>query len=131
MEGILVGIACAYTIQTTPIAGASPARDASVHVVRFRAPGGAFIALWGSVAMFASELFDNWWHNAYGLDVKIITPPHSLLFLGSFAVKIGAMAWIASVMSRSMGALRGRLTWLFLFVGSLGVTQLSIVIIGP
>src|SRR2546430_14095166 len=54
-----------------------------------------------------------------------------LLVLGSFAAKIGALAWIAGMMSRSMDALRGRLSWLFLFVGSLGVAQLSVVIIEP
>lgn len=127
---ILVGVACACAILATTFAAATSARDASIQVLGFRGPAGAFIALWGSVAMVASEPFDNWWHNAYGLDVKIVTPPHSLLFLGSFAVKIGAMAWIASMMSRSMDALRMRLTWLFLFVGATGTSQLSVAIIG-
>lgn len=127
--GILVGIACAYAILATTLAGSGPARDASVRVLGLHGPGGAFIALWGSIAMFASEPFDNWWHNAYGLDVKMITPPHGLLFLGSFAAKVGAMAWIASTMSHSMDALRGRLRWLFLVVGSLGLTQFAKLII--
>ena len=127
--GILVGLASAYVILTTTLSGSAAARDASVRVLGLRGPGGAFIALWGSVAIFASEPFDNWWHNAYGLDVKMITPPHSLLFLGSLAAKVGAMAWIASAMSQSMGTLRGRLRWLFLFVGSLGLIQFAKLII--
>lgn len=131
MTGVLVGIACAYSILTTTFAGASPARDASVQVLGFRAPVGVFIAVWGCVAMLASAPFDNWWHNAYGLDVKIVSPPHVLLSLGSFATKVGAMAWMASIMNRSMGALRGCLAWLLLFVGSLGVAQLSVMIIEP
>ena len=32
--------------------------------------------------MLTSAPFDNWWHNAYGLDVKIVSPPHTLLILG-------------------------------------------------
>jgi hypothetical protein len=131
MSAVLVGIACAYAISTTTFSNAPRARDATLQVLRLRGPTGAFIALWGSVAMIAAEPFDNWWHNAFGLDVKIFTPPHSLLFLGSFAVKFGALAWIAGMMNCSMDALRGRLTWLFLFVGSLGATQLSNAIIGP
>ncbi len=38
------------------------------------APLGAFLAAWGGVAMLTSAPFDNWWHNAYGLDVKIVSP---------------------------------------------------------
>ena len=29
--------------------------------------------------MLTSAPFDNWWHDAYGLDVKIISPPHMFL----------------------------------------------------
>lgn len=123
--GILVGIACAYSILAMTFAGSSRDRAASVRILGLYAPGGVFIALWGSIAMFASEPFDNWWHNAYGLDVKMITPPHGLLFLGSLAIKIGAMAWIASAMNHSTGALQNRLKWLFLVVGGLGLTQLA------
>jgi hypothetical protein len=132
LTGVLVGIACAYMILHTTFApGASSDRDASVRVLGFRAPVGAFIAVWGCVAMLASAPFDNWWHNAYGLDVKIVSPPHVLLSLGSFAAKIGTMALIASLMNRSGEALRNRLMWLFVFLGGIGVAQLSIMIIDP
>jgi hypothetical protein len=41
--------------------------------------------------MLISGPFDNWWHDAYGLDVKIISPPHSVLALGMWAVVLGAL----------------------------------------
>jgi hypothetical protein len=131
LTGVLVGIACAYMILHTTFAGSFAERDASVQVMGFRAPVGAFIAVWGCVAMLASAPFDNWWHNAYGLDVKIVSPPHILLSAGSFAIKIGALALISSVINRSEGALRSRLTWLFVFVGGIGVSQLAVMIIDP
>jgi hypothetical protein len=132
LTGVLAGIACAYLIlHTTFASGASSDRDASVRVMGFRAPVGAFIAVWGCVAMLASAPFDNWWHNAYGLDVKIVSPPHVLLSLGSFGIKIGTMALIASLMNRSGEALRNRLTWMFVFIGGIGVAQLSIMIMIP
>jgi len=131
MTGVLVGIACAYMILNTTFAGTSPARDASVQILGFHAPIGAFIAVWGCVAMLASAPFDNWWHNAYGLDVKIASPPHVVLSMGSFATKIGAMALIASLMNRGQSALRSRLTWLFLFLGGTAVAQLTVMIIIP
>ena len=49
-------------------------RAASVKVLGLRAPLGVFLAAWGGVAMLTSAPFDNWWHNAYGLDVKIVSP---------------------------------------------------------
>ncbi|MGA2219078.1 MAG: hypothetical protein ABSG51_13370, partial [Terracidiphilus sp.] len=131
LGGLLIGIGGVGAILVATFAGRSPDRDASVRILGLRGPAGAFIAVWGSLAIFISEPFDNWWHNAYGLDVQMITPPHSLLFLGSFVAKVGALAWLASMMSRSNHLLRSRLTWLFLLVGSLGVRQLSIVIAGP
>lgn len=131
LTGILVGIACGYMILTTSFAGGPAARDNSVQVLGFRGPVGAFIAAWGGIAMLASAPFDNWWHNAYGLDVKIVSPPHVLLSLGSFAIKVGALALIASLMNRSGEALHKRLTWLFLFVGAGAVAHLSVMIIEP
>ena len=131
LTGVLVGIACGYAILRTTFGGASPARDASVQVLGFRGPVGAFIAAWGCVAMLASAPFDNWWHNAYGLDVKIVSPPHVLLSFGSFMVKVGALAWMASVMNRSQEELRGRLRWVFLLVGGMGVGHLVLMTVEP
>jgi hypothetical protein len=123
--GTLVGIACVYQILATTAAGAS-ARDASVQVLGVRAPAGAFIAIWGSVAMLASAPFDNWWHSAYGLDLALITPPHALLSLGYLTTKIGAMVWLASMIHRSQGAVQERLVGLFLLVGAICVVLIPI-----
>jgi hypothetical protein len=128
MGGIMVGIACAYTILAMTFASAAPAHDASVRVWGFRAPAGAFIALWGAVTLAASVPFDNWWHNAYGLDVNVINPPHMFVFFGSYAAKIGTMVWIVSIMNRSTGALHRSATRLFLFMGTLGLWQSSYII---
>ena len=53
-----------------------------VSIWGFRGPLGCFIATWGAFAMLTSAPFDNWWHNAYGLDVKIVSLPHSMLAHG-------------------------------------------------
>src|SRR5437762_1536573 len=47
-------------------------RDATVRLWGFRAPLGIFMCIWGAVAMLTSAPFDDWWHGAYGLDVKIL-----------------------------------------------------------
>jgi hypothetical protein len=125
LNGVLVGIACGYMILTTTFGSDAAARSASVTIWGFRGPLGAFIATWGCIAMLTSAPFDNWWHNAYGLDVKIVSPPHTLLSLGSFAIKLGALTLMAGLMSRATESVRRTLTWLFVFVGADCVVQLG------
>src|ERR1700743_906637 len=69
-----------------------------------RAPLGVFLAGWGGLAVVTSAPFDNWWHNAYGLDVKIVSPPHTLLILGLRAVSIGVLFLILAAMNRAAAA---------------------------
>jgi len=131
MTGVLVGIACGYLILSATFGGELAARETSVKIWGFRGPLGAFIAVWGCVAMLTSAPFDNWWHNAYGLDVKIVSPPHTLLSLGSFAIKVGALALMAGLMNRASEALRGRLMWLFAYVGATAVAQAGLILTQP
>lgn len=121
--GVLAGISCGYLILNTTFSGDTAA---SVQVLGFRAPLGAFIAVWGGIVMLTSAAFDNWWHSAYGLDVKIFSPPHLVLDIGVLAVQVGGMVLIAGAMNRADGPLGGKLNALFLYLGamiiSLGLT---------
>ena len=131
MTGVLVGVACGYMILTTTFGDDKTAQNASVKIWGFRGPLGAFIATWGCVAMLTSAPFDNWWHNAYGLDVKIVSPPHTLLSLGSFAIKVGALALMAGLMNRSVEKVQRKLMWLSVFVGAVCVSQLVTILTLP
>ena len=113
--GVLAGVAFAYIILSTTFSKSSPLAPASVHIWGFRAPLGAFIASWGGIAMLTSAPFDNWWHDAYGLDVKIISPPHIVLFLGVYGVLLGTLVLIAGHMNRSNGTVRHRSQFLLLY----------------
>lgn len=104
MCGVLAGIACGYLIFSTTFSRNAAARAGSVHVLGFSGPLGAFLSAWGGVAMLTSAPFDNWWHNAYGLDVKIISPPHTLLVAGIFGVEIGTLFLIMAAMNRAEGS---------------------------
>jgi hypothetical protein len=102
----------------------SPAlRDASVRIWGLSGPIGAFISAWGGMAMLASAPFDDWWHNAYGLDVKIISPPHMVLATGFFGIEFGTIVLILAFMNRASDRLRTRLQWLFLYVGGTTVCE--------
>ena len=117
--GVLAGICCGYLILNTTFRRMPEMLASSVSVFGFRAPLGAFLAAWGGVAMLTSAPFDNWWHNAYGLDVKIVSPPHTLLMLGIFAIEVGSFFLIAAAMNRADGTLFKKLQWLLLYLGGL------------
>jgi hypothetical protein len=101
--GVLAGICCGYLILTTTFLRPQQMVASSVRVLGFRGPLGAFLAAWGGIAMLTSAPFDNWWHNAYGLDVKIVSPPHTVLMLGIWAVCIGSLFLIVAAMNQAAG----------------------------
>lgn len=107
--GILSGLSCGYLILSTTFRKDSPLRANSVSMWGFRGPLGAFLCAWGAVAMITSAPFDNWWHNAYGLDVKILSPPHILLALGMTGIRIGTLVLILAEVNRAVGEYRVRL----------------------
>ena len=123
--GVLAAISCGYLVLFTTFRKSSAIAASSVEVFGFRAPLGAFIASWGGIAMLTSAPFDNWWHNAYGLDVKIVSPPHTLLMLGVFAVSVGALIMLVGTMNRAIASenatLARHLQWMILYVGGLMV----------
>jgi hypothetical protein len=115
--GVLAGVSSGYLILSTTFAKRDDG-GASIRMWGFRGPLGAFIAAWGGVAMLTSAPFDNWWHAAYGLDVKIISPPHALLALGIFAIQLGSLVLILGYMNRAEGRAREKWSALFIYTGA-------------
>jgi hypothetical protein len=125
----MAAIICGYLMLVNTFGDFAKLKAASVNVLGFRAPLGAFIAAWGGIAMITSAPFDNWWHAAYGLDVKIVSPPHTLLILGVRAVSVGILFLILAAMNRAASDATPagektfkRLQRLFLYVGGLIVS---------
>ena len=73
--------------------------------------------------MLVSAPFDDWWHNAYGLDVKIISPPHMVLAAGFFGIEFGTIMLMLAFMNRASDARARALQWLFLYVGGTAVCE--------
>ncbi|HEU5340393.1 hypothetical protein [Edaphobacter sp.] len=127
--GVLAGIVGLWLTAQATFGKDRKMRDASVSIFGLRAPLGVFLAGWGGLAMLTSAPFDNWWHNAYGLDVKIVSPPHTLLILGIRAVGVGMLFLILAEMNRAALVSEGsegavnfrRLQMLFLYLGGLMV----------
>jgi hypothetical protein len=128
LGGIIGGLTGAALIFATTFRRNAALRPASVRVWGFRGPLGAFVAAWGAAAMIISAPFDNWWHGAYGLDVKILSPPHMVLSLGITGVASGAAILLVSAANRSSGAAKRWLEWMVLVVGG-GVLSLGMMMI--
>jgi hypothetical protein len=121
--GILAGLSCGYLILSATFERPHGVADASVRIWGFRGPLGAFICAWGGIAMIASAPFDDWWHGAYGLDVRIISPPHMVLAAGFFSIIFGSLVLLSGFVNRTSGAARVPLQRLFLYVGGVAMSE--------
>ena len=122
LSAITAGLACGYVVLRATFARAGARDDNNGATVRFwgfRAPLGAWITIWGTFAMLASAPFDDWWHNAYGLDVKIVSPPHMVLFWGMLGILVGALVLTASAQNRSEARAAVRDAWIYAFAGGI------------
>ena len=106
LGGIVSGLTCGWLAVHTTFAGTAEERAAAVRFWGFRAPFGAWVSIWGAIAMLTSAPFDDWWHNAYGLDVKIVSPPHMVLAAGIGAIQAGAMLMALASKNRAGGERR-------------------------
>ncbi|PYP72091.1 MAG: hypothetical protein DMD41_09950 [Gemmatimonadetes bacterium] len=102
-SGIIAGTSCGWLVLQTTFAGSEVERAASVRFWGFRGPLGAWLCIWGALAMIVSAPFDNWWHNAYGLDVKVLSPPHVILALGFTGIELGAVVMVVALQNRAAG----------------------------
>ena len=115
--GLIAGLSSGYVALHTTFRGTKEERDAAVTFWGFKAPLGAWTCVWGCAAMLTSAPFDNWWHNAYGLDVRIISPPHALLAVGIFSIVVGALLLTLAQQNRAEGKERRWLAWLLAATG--------------
>ena len=76
---------------------------------------GALFCIWGAIAMLTSAPFDDWWHSAYGLDVTILSPPHTLLGLGMLFLEFGACVSLSKYLNTA-GEGRQAVLLQFLFI---------------
>ena len=81
--------------------------------------------------MLTSAPFDDWWHAAYGLDVKIISPPHTVLALGFWGICIGALMMALARQSREESGADiegngGAAPWVVAYMSGIVLTLIAI-----
>ena len=127
--GAVAGLACGFEVlRRSFVSDAKPADGVTVWRL-FNGPLGGWLCIWGGVAMLTSAPFDDWWHAAYGLDVKIISPPHALLALGFITILGGALIMAVAVQGREAdrhAEALGMAPYIVAYTGGLVLVMLSV-----
>jgi hypothetical protein len=126
LGSILIGLSSAYLILGSTFRANGEKKESSVRIWGLTGPLGAFISVWALFLMLAAFPFDNWWHSSFGLDVKILTPPHSAIILGIFFVGLGSVVLLVGRMSYASVKASNRLNWLLMYLGALLLSHLVI-----
>jgi hypothetical protein len=124
---VVAGLFSAYQILSMTFSKSHPGRATAVPFWGvFYGPLGAMFCVWGALTMLTSAPFDDWWHNTYGLDVQILTPPHTVLAIGIMTLQFGAMVGVLALQNRWELATKAvdpkqfaRLKWLFAIASGL------------
>ena len=118
LGGVVAGLACGGHVLWLSFVAPAERRATAVRFWRwFYGPLGAWLCIWGALAMITSAPFDDWWHNAYGLDVEILSPPHIVLLMGIMAIQVGALVMVLARQNRFPED--GALPWIYAYAAGL------------
>ena len=123
VAAVVAGLSCGWNVLRTTFAGSPAEKARCVRFWGFHGPLGGWVCIWGTLMMIASAPFDNWWHNAYGLDVRIISPPHMVLAWGMLSIQIGAMLTALARQNRGSSAESTRLNYLYVASAAILLTM--------
>jgi hypothetical protein len=118
LSAFLAAICCGHLVYAATFDATKDAASMSVDVLGLRGPIGAFMCGWGGFAMLTAAPFDVWWHATYGLDIKLLSPPHLVLEVGMLAVELGILTLLVSYRNRALET-RNKLDWMVLWVAGM------------
>jgi len=134
--GAVAGLACGFEVLRRSFFSTPTPVDGVTVWRLFNGPLGGWLCIWGAIAMVTSAPFDDWWHAAYGLDVKIISPPHALLALGFITILGGALVMAVAEQGRAAdrvganagasAASAGVAPYVVVYTGGLVLSMLSV-----
>ncbi len=132
LGAIISGVFSGFKVLKTTITGSVEEKNSSIKFWGiFYGSLGALFCIWGAFAMLTSAPFDDWWHNTYGLDIKILSPPHSLLALGMMMIQFGAMISSLALQNKLQDGTDRNAYWLKrLFIISAGLLLVTLFTIG-
>ncbi|MFD2874289.1 hypothetical protein ACFS5N_17540 [Mucilaginibacter ximonensis] len=105
LGAVTSGLFSGYYVLKLTFAGKQAEREQSIRFWKiFYGSLGALFCIWGAFTMITSAPFDDWWHNTFGLDVQILSPPHTVLLLGMINIQFGAMVSVMALQNREGSA---------------------------
>lgn len=128
LGAVISGVFSGFKVLKITFAGTLEERNSTVKFWGiFYGSLGALFCIWGAIAMLTSAPFDDWWHNTYGLDVQILSPPHTVLALGIGMIQFGAMISTLSLQNKIKETEGGSTYFLkILFILASGLLLVSI-----
>jgi hypothetical protein len=101
LGAVTSGLFSGYYVLRLTFAGKTVEKQQSINFWKvFYGSLGALFCIWGAFTMITSAPFDDWWHNTFGLDVQILSPPHTVLLLGMITIQFGAMVSVMALQNR-------------------------------
>ncbi|WP_342646064.1 hypothetical protein [Mucilaginibacter sp. CSA2-8R] len=117
LGAVTAGLFSGYHVLRLTFAGHAGEKQESIRFWRFFYGSlGALFCIWGAFTMITSAPFDDWWHSTFGLDVQILSPPHTVLLLGMITIQFGAMVSVMALQNRTGGSAnfnKQTLSWCF------------------
>jgi hypothetical protein len=117
LGAVIAGLFSGYHVLRLTFAGGTFEKQSSVRFWKvFYGSLGALFCIWGAFTMITSAPFDDWWHSTFGLDVQILSPPHTVLLLGMITIQFGAMVSVMALQNRTDGSVKYNkqaLAWCF------------------
>ncbi|MCR9249008.1 MAG: hypothetical protein NXI20_01235 [bacterium] len=127
LGAVIAGIFSGFKVLKISFAGTEEEKASSISFWGvFKGSLGALFCIWGAIAMLTSAPFDDWWHNTYGLDVQILSPPHTVLALGMMMIQFGAMISALSMQNRVEEGTKVARNLKILFVVAAGLLLVSL-----
>ena len=124
LAAVIAGLSCGWVVLRSTFATPPDRRGETVRFWGFYGPVGGWVCIWGTLMMITSAPFDDWWHNAYGLDVRVLSPPHMVLALGMGGIQVGAMLMALARQNRAARPDEGeRLSLVYLALAAVMVTM--------
>jgi len=105
LGAVIAGAFSGYHVLRLTFASKPAEKQSAIHFWGiFYGSLGALFCIWGAFAMITSAPFDDWWHNTFGLDVKVLSPPHSILAVGMITIQFGAIVSVLAFQNRATDA---------------------------
>ncbi len=127
LGALIAGVFSGFKVLKISFWGTTEEKNASVKFWGiFYGSLGTMFCIWGAFAMLTSAPFDDWWHNTYGLDVQILSPPHTVLALGIMSIQLGAVVSTLSQQNSLVGASKTQKLLFIIASGLLLVTLFTL-----